>query len=243
MKMNVVIDIGNSRQKVGFFQQAELKAKHTFTALPELLEAVRVSPFVVDTVLVSSVVPLEETFLHALRDVCTRLLVLDAQVALPVRVMYKTPHTLGVDRLAAVCGAQHIFPNTHCLAIDVGTCINYEFVDAAGHYHGGAISPGIRMRLQAMHQLTAKLPLLQPVANPAWLGQDTASCMLSGAVIGALEEINGFIARYQTQYSPLRVIITGGDVQLFESQLKPSIFVAPDLVLVGLNRILLHHAE
>lgn len=243
MKMNVVIDIGNSRQKVGFFQQAALKEKRTFTSLANLIEALRAVPFALDTVLVSTVVSLDDTFLPSLRAVCARVLVLDAQLALPIRVKYQTPHTLGVDRLAAACGAHQIFPNTHCLAIDAGTCINYEFLDASGNYHGGAISPGVSMRLQAMHQLTARLPLLQPLANPAWLGQDTASCMLSGAVIGALEEINGFVSRYQSLYTPLQVIITGGDVQLFESQLKPSIFVAPDLVLVGLNRILLHHAE
>jgi type III pantothenate kinase len=243
MSMNVVIDIGNSRQKVGFFQHTTLKEKKVFSDLNTLLEALRSPSHVLGALLVSSVVPLSEHVLTSLRALCRRVWVLDANLALPIQIRYRTPHTLGVDRLAAACGAQHFFPRTNCLVIDAGTCINYEFVDADGNYLGGAISPGVSMRLQAMHQLTAKLPLLSPEANPPWLGQDTASCMLSGAVVGAWEEINGFIARYQSQYAPVQVIMTGGDVQLFESQLKPAIFVAPDLVLVGLNRILMHHVE
>jgi type III pantothenate kinase len=241
--MNVVIDIGNSRQKAGFFDHAALKEKKAFSSLADLLAALREYPYSLGVAMVSSVVPLPPDFIATLNTICSRVLVLDAHVTLPIRIRYQTPHTLGLDRIAAACGAQQLFPQTNCLAIDAGTCINYEFIDSDGEYHGGAISPGVSMRLRAMHEHTAKLPLLNPAPNPPWLGQDTPGCMLSGAVVGALEEINGFIARYQSQYANLQAIITGGDLQLFESQLKPSIFVAPDLVLVGLNRILLHHVE
>jgi type III pantothenate kinase len=241
--MNVVIDIGNSRQKVGLFQGPQLLEKHIFSNAADTLSLLSGRPLAIETILISSVVALSREFTDSISARCSRMLMLSPTLPLPVKINYRTPQTLGVDRLAAVCGAFQLFPNTNCLVVDAGTCINYELLDAAGVYQGGIISPGVFMRLQAMHHFTDSLPLLQPEQNPHWLGSDTASCMQSGAVVGACQEINGFIHRYQQSYPNLKTILTGGDAPFFESQLKPSIFVAPDLVLEGLNRILMHNAE
>jgi len=238
-----VIDIGNSRYKLGVFVSAQLTERRVFSSPDETVAFIRTLTPAAETVLISSVVPLAADFIEAISAHCQKLLVLSLQLRLPVKINYRSPQTLGVDRLAAVCGAAQLFPRSNCLVIDAGTCITYEWLDAYGVYHGGAISPGVSMRLQAMHQFTARLPLLQPELTTEWLGQDTASCMQSGAVVGACEEINGFILRYRAAHPDLRVILTGGDARFFESQLKPSIFVAPDLVLEGLNRILMHNAE
>ena len=145
--------------------------------------------------------------------------------------------------MAAACGALEIFQDQNCLVIDAGTCINYEFLDKQANYHGGAISPGIQMRFEAMHKFTARLPLLKEISKTDLVGNSTESCMKSGVINGVLAEVNGIIDQYNQKFPRLRVILCGGDAHFFENNLKPPIFVAPDLVLHGLNRILLHNVN
>lgn len=238
--MNLVIDIGNTRIKAGLFKSRELIRKESFLNLSELKN------FIISTqgdhILVSSVNhdPAEILSWSASTG---KKISLTSSLPLPVHINYETPHTLGVDRLAAVCGAQELFPAKNCLIIDAGTCINYELLDAQGVYHGGAISPGISMRFEAMHTFTARLPLVKAKDDIGLTGNTTESCLQSGVMNGVLEEVKGFINQYQNLYTDLTVIMCGGDHPFFENRLKPAIFVAPELVLIGLNRILRYHVE
>ena len=161
---------------------------------------------------------------------------------LPIQIKYKTPKTLGVDRIAAVCGAIDIFPNKDSLVIDAGTAITYDFVDRQGNYEGGAISPGIEMRFEALHTFTERLPLVTKTGDLPLIGSSTETCIRSGVLNGAIAEMEGIIINYKQLYPDLGVVLCGGDSLFFENKLKPTIFAAPDLVLSGLNRILLHNA-
>jgi type III pantothenate kinase len=125
----------------------------------------------------------------------------------------------------------------------MGTCITYDFLSADGVYEGGAIAPGVKMRFKAMNHYTARLPLVEPIADAPLTGKSTVTSMQSGIMNGVLEEIKGYISRYSSRHTQLATVACGGDVAFFENSIKPSIFVAPDLVLVGLNRILLHHVN
>ena len=80
---------------------------------------------------------------------------------MPFKTLYKTPKTLGADRLALVAGAVFGFPNKSVLIIDVGTCITFDFVDSKKKYLGGSISPGLQMRLNALSNQTSALPLVR----------------------------------------------------------------------------------
>jgi type III pantothenate kinase len=238
--MNLVIDCGNTRIKVGLFKDRELVRQNSLQTLEELKEFMKHIDF--NHVLVSSV-NYDPNEILSWSSTNGKKIVLKSSVPLPVRIEYGTPHTLGVDRIAAVCGAQELFPEKNCLVIDAGTCITYEMLDAKGVYHGGAISPGIAMRFEAMHTFTARLPLVKPNEHIDLIGNTTEACMQSGVMNGVLEEVKGFITKYKMLYPDLVVIICGGDFPFFENNLKPAIFVAPELVLIGLNRILRHHAE
>ncbi len=165
-------------------------------------------------------------------------MVLQAGVKLPFVNGYGTPTTLGVDRIAAVAGATHLFPGKACLVIDVGTCITYDILDAEGVYHGGGISPGMEMRLKAMHKFTSKLPLVMPSGRPELIGKTTRDCMLSGAMLGTEAEVSGIIVQYTQYFLDLHIIFCGGGAQLFESKIKGHIFAVPNLVLIGLDQIL-----
>jgi type III pantothenate kinase len=235
---NIVIDYGNSRIKVGVFQDSILSKQESLST--DELKVFLSQPH--DNVIVSSVKADGDEVLN-LSHASGKKIALTPQTWLPIQIQYSTPQTLGVDRIASACGARQLFPDDDCLVIDLGTCINYELIDRSGVYHGGIISPGMNMRLKAMHTFTARLPLVQPVDNPTLIGDSTIACMQSGVMNGILEEMRGIIQRLKLEHPHLRVILTGGDYPFFENQLKPSIFAAPELVLLGLNRILIHNVK
>lgn len=158
----------------------------------------------------------------------------------PVRSAYATPLTLGVDRLANAVGAMGMFPGRPVLAIDLGTCITYDLITSDGAYRGGAISPGLVMRSRAMNAHSARLPLVDPPADTALMGSDTATSLASGVHHGIVHEMEGYIGRLAHQYPGIAVVLTGGDGLRFARALKSGIFAHPFLTLEGLHAILLH---
>jgi len=168
---------------------------------------------------------------------------LDHQTPLPIVNSYGTPETLGKDRLAAIVGAWQLYPKENCLVIDTGTCITYDLLSADGVFLGGNISPGLSIRYRAMHEFTANLPLVSRMEPDDPIGQSTVSAMRNGAQLGASLEIDGFVKLFRKKFGSLRVILTGGDADFFAKVVKSEIFVNPDLVLLGLNKILTYNAE
>lgn len=237
--MNLIVDYGNSSAKVGIFEHGQLMQKMVLQEEAELkkfLENYSAENFIISSVnanaqVVSSWANAKKKF------------ILNPTLPLPIMNQYATPQTLGVDRIAAVCGAQQLFPKSHCLVIDSGTCITYEFLDDEGRYHGGGISPGLSMRFEAMHTFTARLPLVHPIDNPPLIGNSTETCMQGGTVWGIVDEIEGVIKRYSEKFPGLKVILCGGDTRFFENKLKGSIFAVPELVLSGLNSILIYNVS
>lgn len=238
--MNLVIDNGNTRIKVAIFSGSKLHEKFMFTSNPELKSFLKNKTF--DHCIVSSVSQSSDEVLSWI-STSGKKLSLTANLPVPIKILYATPQSLGVDRIAAVCGAVELFPNQNCIVIDAGTCINYEFVDAQANYHGGAISPGIQMRFDALHKFTARLPLIKEIEKTDLVGNSTESCMKSGVSNGVLAEVSGIIEQYSQKFPNLGVILCGGDASFFETNLKHTIFAAPNLVLLGLNSILQHNVH
>lgn len=236
--MNLVIDIGNSSAKTGYFGA---DSSHTIYSRVDTSElpaiATEMKP---DFILISSVTGDAEIWKETLSDITPAIWVLNSQLPLPFINHYKTPHTLGTDRIASVAGAQALYPKQSSLVIDAGTCIKYEWLENGIDYRGGSISPGLHMRFQAMHTFTRKLPLLEPEQEAFLTGTTTQEAMQSGVIKGMTAEIEGIIEQYKQQYSVSNVIICGGDAHFFERQLKTPIFVVSELVLIGLNHILNH---
>jgi type III pantothenate kinase len=238
--MNLVVDSGNSAAKVGIFDHQNLKEKHTFARPEDLRDFIEKVSY--RHLLVSSVKSDAEVILGWSHN-AEKKFILTKDLPLPVRNLYSTPGTLGMDRLAAVCGAHLLFPSHDALAIDAGTCITYDFIDKSGTYHGGSISPGLQMRFQAVHTFTAKLPLVSAKAGVKLIGESTETSIQSGVVNGLTAEMEGIIHRYAEKYPDLKVILCGGDAGFFENQVKASIFASPELVLIGLNSILIHNVS
>ncbi|MBZ0244857.1 MAG: type III pantothenate kinase [Cyclobacteriaceae bacterium] len=238
--MNLAIDHGNTRIKAGVFEQTNLIQTLSFEDSNTFNKWLDKNEF--ENAIVSSVARSTDNLMDKINSNGKKIF-MSQSTPFPIAVKYSTPLTLGLDRIAAACGTLDIIPGGHRLAIDLGTCINYEFVDDLANYYGGAISPGVKMRFEAMHTFTARLPLVNFVDNPPLVGNSTESCMQSGVVNGVLAELEGIIDRYQKKYPTMGVILCGGDAPLFENKLKHPIFVAPNLVLSGLNKILLHNVN
>ena len=233
--MNLCIDIGNTNTRAGIFEGDNLVEERNIfpdRKIISLIKALKPEHAIIGSVKkgMGKIIQKSSRF--------TDLKVLDHTTSLPITVDYATPHTLGVDRIAAVTGAAHLKPGKDCLVIDIGTCITYDFIDKKGVYHGGSIAPGVDMRLKAMHKFTSGLPLVRVKGHPDLIGKTTRECMLSGAINGAAAEINGIIAEYQQFLYDPDIIICGGGAFFFEYKLKGHIFAIPNLVLFGLNRIL-----
>lgn len=238
--MQLIIDIGNSGSKFAICSGLELIDSGYITNENSSAEI---------TEILKKFHPLKKSIISSVREnppfvsyIKEHLTTLELShtTPLPVKLKYNSPETLGRDRIAGAVGASILYGNP-ILSIDAGTCITFDFVNENGEYEGGAISPGIEMRLKAMHQFTRKLPYVKfdTATSPLPLiGKNTQECLLSGAVNGAAYEIEKSIEYYKEQYPTLKVVICGGDTTFLAKAVKNSIFADPLLVLKGLNIIL-----
>ena len=230
-RRKITIDEGNTITKLALFEGDDLVLKENNVSVERVLELASNC----DKLIVSSVKKDSEYgALAEKKDV----LVLNSITPIPVSNCYKTPNTLGNDRIALVVGATVHYSGHNVLVIDAGTCITYDFINAEQEYLGGSISPGIRMRYSALHQYTSQLPMLKTEEKAALIGGDTEESIHSGVINGVLAEIDGVIQRYIEQYPDVKVVVTGGNVKLFDKGLKNTIFASPNLLMEGLNKIL-----
>ena len=252
MANSLTLDLGNTALKYGVFASGRL-LEHGVLTEPAQLQALwqRTEPAqgILATVVSEAVA---QPWLAALAaaDGLGRVLPLrPGFTPVPVRVAYATPHTLGPDRLAGVVGAAHLRPGQPTLVVDAGTALKLDVLTAEGEYLGGSIAPGLRMRLRALHEFTGRLPLLKlppPAEAVQLIGDSTASSMHSGVLNGLAAEVRGLVAAYQARYPGLGVLLTGGDAAYVQAGLAPapgSIFVVPELVLLGLDKILRYNVE
>jgi type III pantothenate kinase len=243
----LALDIGNTAVKYGCFEGAVLLETAAGQTAAQVLAAVeRLRPH---HAIVASVAEPTAEWATALRQQLPGAVLefSPATTPLPLRNAYATPHTLGADRLAAAVGAAWLHPGYDTLIIDAGTAIKCDLVEGGHTYRGGSIAPGLRMRFRALHTFTGRLPLVEMPADSAapvpLTGDDTTAAIRSGVLNGAVAEVNGLIASYQARYPALRVLLAGGDAAFFQPRLKGPIFGIPELVLIGLHRILAHNVE
>ncbi len=236
--MDLVIDIGNTLQKLAVFSEKSVlldffSEKNLSISLLETL----FSQYPIKHTIVSSVREDDDLVLHWLEN-NTQLIQFTPSCRLPICIKYATPETLGTDRIANAVGANALYPNKNVLSIMAGTCLVTDFVNDKGEYLGGSISPGVRMRFQALSQFTAHLPFIEPENIDFFIGENTKNSILAGVMNGIVQEINGIIRQYSRHYSQLKVILSGGDAELLQNSIKKRIFAAQNPVLLGLHKIL-----
>jgi type III pantothenate kinase len=242
--MNLAIDVGNTLAKAALFEQNTLKKyidRLDEQSLQHLLAQEKI-----EKVIISSVNPYSETLVNLIPST-VGVVKLNYSLPIPIRHLYQTPQTLGMDRVAAVVGATILYPFANRLVIDAGTCITYDFIDKLNVYHGGSISLGLQMRFRALHEFTAKLPLFSKenfIEEMPFIGNSTETSMVSGVINGTLREIEGFINMYAKKFENLQVVFCGGDAAFLTKHTKTEEIKSEhqrDLLFIGLNTILLHN--
>lgn len=235
MSKILCFDFGNSRLKCGIMENGSFQEEIVLDGLPEemrqLLEQHRP-----DKTILASVIhhdPEVEDILSGYGHFHK----VTSGSKLRVTVPSRTEKSVGADRWAMLTGAVDAFPRQHNLVIGMGSCITYNFVNKFGQFLGGAISPGLNMRLKSLHQFTANLPVVEPKWNLPLIGYDTTTNILSGVILGIVKEIDGFIDDYSLKYTKFNILLTGGDLSFFVSHFKNKIVADPYLMYKGLYLI------
>jgi type III pantothenate kinase len=239
--MNLIIDIGNTQTKVSVFDNSEISkfVRYDFLSRKELQSICAQFPNIKNAILSSVINHKKEiTDFLSKRLGYENFVLLNHETALPIENLYKTKTTLGNDRIAVAVGANSIFPSENILIVDFGTAITYEIVNEKNQYLGGNISPGLETRYKALNNFTKKLPMLSKRNNFSIIGNSTESAITAGVQQGIIFEIEGYIDYLTKKFNNLKVIFTGGDTFFFDKKLKNTIFAQPNLVHIGLNRIL-----
>lgn len=234
--MNLVVDIGNSTAKIAVFDGRRMVLRRRLVAdLAEEIAALQ-KTLSFKAAACSVVGNPHADVMECLQRMVPRLVEVKGTTPTPLICDYRTPETLGSDRLAAAVGAATLCPDTELLIIDAGTCITYDYVGADRHYCGGNISPGLGMRLRALHDQTARLPLVEAEGEMPREGKDTPTAIRCGVVRGMSFEIDGYIRAFRQQHPQGRVFLTGGNAYRFaqESDVERN----DSLVEIGLNTIL-----
>lgn len=239
--MNLIIDQGNTYFKAALFEKNKLLQKSSFKYSENDLffKWLNNNSNLSFNLITSSVVNFQIKLDKAFN--VNKHIQLNNKTAIPIINGYKTPSTLGNDRLANAVGAWSLNPNHNSLIIDLGTCIKYDIINKKGEYLGGNIAPGFKMRYKAMHHFTDQLPLIEDYDFNQNYGTTTKSSLQAGVQLGIIHEINGFIERYSKQFDRLTIFMTGGDLKYFDKSTKKHIFANSNLTLIGLNEILRHN--
>jgi type III pantothenate kinase len=239
--MNLIIDFGNTRVKAALFKGTQLIEAKAYNSANELV-ADKAFYSAANRCIIGSVVNTDTQITEALQHI-KDVRFFTSETKIPLKNLYKSASTLGSDRLAAAVGAYSLYPLKNSLVIDAGTCLKFNFTSEKAEYLGGAISPGLQMRFKALQHFTDKLPLISmPEDFDKLIGQNTEESILSGVIIGILQETDGVINEYKKLYPDLTIVVTGGDTDFFAKHLKNRIFAHPHLVLVGLNEILIYNS-
>ncbi len=240
--MIVAIDIGNTFVKLACFQQGKVLGfqRYAHSEFYKLFTELKSYPDI-QLIGVSDVTGLSDNWTE-LNEIAS-VVNINSKTPLPFQVDYKTPSTLGTDRICLVAGVlKQLEQNQAALVIGMGTCITYDYVTEKHRYVGGAISPGYQMRFDVLHTLTKKLPLVHPNTKNTIVGSDTNSSIKSGVYQGIRFELEGRITDFLDSNSTGKIFLTGGDAETFVGGLKNSIFADNFLLLKGINEIVEYQA-
>ena len=248
MKGNLTIDNGNTSVKVAFFIGTQIVATNRFIRRDSRLLDRIISTYKPDTAIVCSTASsaASQRIEQLADERCRRVLHLTHETPMPIRLGYRTPQTLGRDRIATAVGAWTIARRLDqicdVLVIDAGTAITYDLVTADGCFVGGNIAPGLSLRFKALHEHTGRLPLVQPEGDTPMVGYDTETAIRSGVMLGLLGEVRSYIADLKLSHPNMMVFITGGNGKWLHTNLNDkNIIYSEHLAAEGLNRIVLYN--
>ena len=242
---NLILDIGNTRTKAAVMADGEVKELVVVDDIRQLDIGRLHRTHHIDKAIASVVGPQPDFRALLPAPLYERFHQLGYRSKMPIKIDYETPQTLGMDRVAAVVGARELCGGGPLIVVDAGSCITIDILDGGDCYKGGAILPGMQMRLRAMNDYTAALPLVTLTAGEREgeeeipiTGRSTRASMVSGVCNAVLFEIQGFAEKYRALFPNVKLFLTGGDAVFFAKRLFFPNFANPNLMYIGLDKIL-----
>jgi len=250
----LVVDIGNTTTTLALFvrdEEPHIESVPTVrfadsNAMREVLADLSLNHGSPDAIAICSVVPAAAAAGSALLESLFSVPVLSigCDLQLPFHLEYGNHNTFGADRLALCAWSGHLFAGKPVIAVDIGTAITFDVLDAGGNYRGGLIMPGLDLMSGALHARTAQLPQVRIVRPESLLGRSTEECIRSGIFWGAVKEIGGLIDAIageltgdSGQPAP-EVIVTGGNSRLIAPEIGPGSLIDELAVLRGSDLLL-----
>jgi type III pantothenate kinase len=251
MEINLtVISVGNSRIAVGPFVAGEIGE---VTRVPvgdraAWTEAIGEAWLNVQSrdnaaIVAASVNPeLNDAVSEAVSDVADRRLVwIGKDLELPMPVLTDEPEKTGVDRVLTMAAAYEQMGKA-CVVVDAGTAITINCCDDDGRFLGGAIAPGVRLQLDALHQRTAQLPEVKFAAPTDPFGRSTEQAILHGVYHGIRGMVKELAENYATELGQWpEIIATGGDAAALFTDWELIHAISPDLTLYGIALAYANH--
>ena len=254
--MLLTVDIGNTNITLGVFEDGGdsdrvPKARWRIATEPgrqpdeygllltDLLALRGVAPGDLSAITLCSVVPpLTASFIELCEVYFShKPLVVGTGVKTGVRVLYDSPRDVGADRIADAAAALSLYGGP-AVIVDFGTATVFDAVSAQSEYVGGAIAPGITVAADALFHATSQLRRVELERPATAIGSNTIHAIQSGLVLGYAEMVKGMVARFDRELGGgSKVIATGGQASLIETEAKIFDVINPDLTLVGLKII------
>ena len=245
--MLLVCDIGNSKIKTGFFIDEKISSTKIFKNVDSLLKFV--SGKKVNSAAVSSVVP--EKLKYFNKEFASRFgfnpIIINKNSKFNLKIDYKTPATLGIDRICSAEGAFHLYnlknnnynKNIFIISIDFGTATTINIIKYNKIFVGGLILPGISMMFRSLKNETAQLPEVKPSEYKSIIGYSTKSSIASGvinATTGAIKQTIDHLKQKNSK-TEIKIFTTGGNAKSLLPYLKYNYIYEQGLVLYGIKAI------
>lgn len=232
----LLIDSGNTRTKAAIYQDDKQLQFWTFENTALQSARIVLSSLEVKGVLLADSGGFGTEILSWFPHVSARVLMPDLNLG--IHWAYENPALLGQDRRAGMMGALARFPDVNLCVVSAGTCLTVDFLRHDRIHLGGVISPGLEMRLKAMNEFTSRLPYVPKNKALIYPGISTETCIAGGAVWGGVMEVEAHFSMAATfGVGTWKLVLTGGDADFLARRIKADNFVAPNLVLEGLNAV------
>ena len=238
---NLLIDIGNSSAKVAVSENRKIIKDFKFIELDNNKILDIINEYNIQNSALSIVSKPNEMLKNILID-NTSFYSFSNEIKIPINFSYKLSD-VGDDRLALMVAAYYDFPNDNVLVIDMGTCITYDIKTCNNNYKAGGISPGLKMRIKSISDGAFKLNKIIPSYPEGLIASDTKSSLDIGILMGIKSEIEGFISAYSSQFTDLKVLITGGDSKILSGKIKNTIFTNSNYIFKGLDFLIEYNKQ
>lgn len=243
----LAVDVGNSRAKFGIFERRDNELQAVALSAVVLRRRRDVAPClaewtqqfdVTSSIAAGSNPPVLDRLIEDWPEQLPNVRIVRGTRSIPVVMAVDQPDAVGLDRVLNTLAACRRYPEQFIIVVDSGTATTVDLVSNSGEFCGGTIFPGLRLSAYALHDYTAKLPLIDMDAErthrPRVPGKNTGEAIRAGLIWGQLGAIREIVDRTaKTCSEPPVLILTGGGGRMLSRHLDGAVHIEA-LALHGL---------